>query len=371
MTGRRPRLDAATAAIRNALRSFLDTAVAHLPASDSTAEPAAGDPVRLIIAVSGGADSLALADAAAFLTTRPAGLTAAGRPVELTAATVDHGLQPATAEVCTTVRDHLTDCGLPTAVLTHPVTAGPEGLEAAARTTRYTALDDHRRQLGATAVLTAHTRDDQAETVLLGLARGSGARSLAGMRAVSTAADCPVWRPLLDITRAQTAASAAARHLPVWHDPMNDDAAYTRVRVRQQALPALEAALGPGVADALARTGTQLAADTDALDDWAAEATATHTSGTETHPRLADLPAAIRTRVVRAWLHECTGRAQEVTAAHIAAVDALATGRRRGAVSVPAAAEVVRTRSGQGPAGLRFQPAGRRENDAPPAADRR
>ncbi|MBU8579047.1 tRNA lysidine(34) synthetase TilS [Brevibacterium luteolum] len=368
MRSRRPRLDAATATIRNALLGFLDAAVAALPAPGPEAEEA---PVRLIIAVSGGADSLALADAAAFLTTRPAGLTAAGRPIEMTAATVDHGLQPATAEVCATVRDHLTDRGLPTAVLTHPVTAGPEGLEAAARTTRYTALDEHRRQLGAAAVLTAHTRDDQAETVLLGLARGSGARSLAGMRAVSTVADCPVWRPLLDITRAQTAASAAARHLPVWHDPMNDDAAYTRVRVRQQALPALEAALGPGVADALARTGTQLAADTDALDDWAAEATATHTSGTETHPRLADLPAAIRTRVVRAWLHECTGRAQEVTAAHIAAVDALATGRRRGAVSVPAAAEVVRTRRGQGPAGLRFQPADRREDDAPPAADRR
>ncbi|MGJ7539957.1 tRNA lysidine(34) synthetase TilS [Brevibacterium sp. UBA7493] len=371
MTGRRPRLDAATAAIRNALRSFLDTAVARLPASDSTAEPAAGDPVRLIIAVSGGADSLALADAAAFLTTRPAGLTAAGRPIEMTAATVDHGLQPATAEVCATVRDHLTDRGLPTTVLTHPVTTGPEGLEAAARTTRYTALDEHRRQLGAAAVLTAHTRDDQAETVLLGMARGSGARSLAGMRAVSTVAGCPVWRPLLDITRQQTTASAAARHLPVWHDPMNDDPAYARVRARQQALPALEAALGPGIADALARTAGQLAADTDALDHWAADASATHTSGTETHASLAALPAAIRTRVLRAWLHTGTGRAQEVTAAHISAVDDLATGRRRGKVSVPAAAEVVRTRRGQGPAGLRFQPADRRENDAPPAADRR
>ncbi len=361
MTGRRPRLDPATAAIRNALRSFLDTAVARLPASDFTAEPAAGDPVRLIIAVSGGADSLALADAATFLTTRPAGLTAAGRPVEMTAATVDHGLQPATAEVCASVRDYLTGLGLPTTVLSHLVTAGPEGLEAAARNTRYTALDEHRRQLGAAAVLTAHTRDDQAETVLLGLARGAGARSLAGMRAMSTVAGCPVWRPLLDITREQAAASAAARNLPVWHDPMNDDPTFARVRARQQALPALEAALGPGVADALARTGTQLAADTDALDHWAADATATHTSGTETAASLAGLPQAIRTRVLRTWLHTCTGRAQEVTAGHIAAVDDLVTGRRLGKVSVPAAAEVVRTVRGSGPAGLRFQPANRSE----------
>lgn len=345
MTARRPRLDPATAAIRTALRGHLETSVAALPAN----------PVRLIIAVSGGPDSFALADAAAFLATRPTGLTAAGRPIELSAATVDHQLQPVTAEVCAAVCEHLTAAGLPTVVLTRPVTAGPAGLEAAARTTRYAALDEHRRDIGAAAVLTAHTRDDQAETVLLGLARGSGARSVAGMRAVSEVDGCPVWRPLLDITRDQTTASAAARGLPVWHDPMNDDPAYARVRARTQALPTLEAALGPGISEALARTGTQLAADADALDDWAAAVQATHTSGTETRASLAALPAALRTRLLRSWLHALTARPQEVTAAHISAVDALATGRRLGKVSVPSAAEVVRTRRGQGPAGLRFQ----------------
>ena len=137
------------------------------------------------------------------------------------------------------------------------------GPEAAARAARYRALDDAADRLGAAAVLLGHTRDDQAETVLLGLARGSGARSLAGMAARSGR----YRRPLLDLDRAVVRSAAAG--LDTWDDPHNADPSFGRSRVRHAALPALEAALGPGVAAALARTASLLRADADALDGWA------------------------------------------------------------------------------------------------------
>src|SRR5215468_924069 len=216
-------------------------------------------PVLVLAACSGGADSLAMAAALAFEAPR-LGMRAG-------AVTVDHGLQPGSGEQAARVAATLRGLGLEPvhslrAVVADRGEAGYPGPEAAARRARYTAIEAAAVECGATAVLLGHTMDDQAETVLLGLARGSGARSLAGMQAASGR----YLRPLLGLRRAQTIAACAAQGLEPWEDPHNADPAYARTRVRQQILPMMEELLGPGVAEALARTADSLRADADALD---------------------------------------------------------------------------------------------------------
>ena len=281
----------------------------------------AGDLV--LVACSGGADSLALAAATAFVAPR-LGLRAG-------AVTVDHGLQPGSAERAAEIAVLLAKLGLDpvrsTAVTVAP--AGASGPENAARVARYGALDAAAAADGAVAVLLGHTLDDQAETVLLGLARGSGGRSLAGMAARRGR----YRRPLLAVRRAVTAAACAELGLEPWQDPHNCDFRFTRARVRHQALPALEAALGPGVAEALARTAAQLRADAECLDDLAfAESGQLRQAGSDPAGLdvawLAALPAAIRTRVLRdaAVMAGCPPGA--LAAGHIGQVDALVTAWR-------------------------------------------
>jgi tRNA(Ile)-lysidine synthase len=223
----------------------------------------AGDLV--LVACSGGPDSLALAAAVAFEAPR-LGLRAG-------AVVVDHGLQPGSAGVTAKVAAALTNLGLDPVLTSAVDVAGPAdavssypGPEAAARVARYEALKAAAATTGATGVLLGHTLDDQAETVLLGLARGSGARSLAGMADRAGL----YLRPLLDVRRAVTRAACEALGLQPWDDPQNCDPAFTRVRVRQDLIPALADALGPGVPEALARTARLLRADADALDALAA-----------------------------------------------------------------------------------------------------
>lgn len=352
---RRPRLDPASAAIRNALRAWLGTdavtvgSAGTVDSPDPASSPSHATPASYVLAVSGGTDSLALAAAAAHVGSGPG--------VGFLACIVDHGLQEGSREVAEAAAAQVRALGLPAVVRTVSVVPGPAGLEADARAARYAALESVRADAGAAAVLTAHTLDDQAETVLLGLLRGSGARSLAGMRERSGT----LGRPLLSITREQTAASVAALGLKPWHDPMNHDAAYSRVRVRHSLLPTLAAELGPGVRRALARTAAQLGPDTDHLDALAARELPAHASGAVLRSSAADLPEAVRTRVVRDWVRGRAGYAQEIGFDHVRAIDALLTGERRGAVSVPGGAEVRRTRSGdldhvrltQGPGALR------------------
>ncbi len=223
------------------------------------ADLAPGDLV--LAACSGGADSLALAAALAFAAPR-LGLRGGG-------VTVDHGLQAGSAERAGRVAALLRQLGLDPvhqAAVTVPAWPGRGGPEAAARAARYAALEQVAEQAGAAAVLLGHTRDDQAETVLLGLARGAGGRALAGMPARRGR----FRRPLLGTARATLREACTALGLDPWDDPHNADPAYARARVRHQAVPALEAALGPGVAAALARTAAQLSADCDALDAIAA-----------------------------------------------------------------------------------------------------
>ncbi|PRI12613.1 tRNA lysidine(34) synthetase TilS [Leucobacter massiliensis] len=218
----------------------------------------------LLVALSGGADSLALAAAAAFEAPR-SGLRAG-------AVIVDHGLQPGSAEVAAAAAERAAALGLAPVLLRRVVVREEGGgPEAAAREARYAALDDAAAEQGAAAVLTGHTRDDQAEQVLLGLARGSGLRSLAGIperRALRGGA--LILRPFLaatpPITRGTTEAACAELGLDPWRDPHNEDAAFARVRVRRRVLPVLEAELGPGVAAALARTADLAREDAEALD---------------------------------------------------------------------------------------------------------
>jgi tRNA(Ile)-lysidine synthase len=280
---------------------------------------AAGD--LILVACSGGADSLALAAALAFEAPR-LGLPAGG-------ITVDHALQPESAAQASRVVAVLAKLGLDPVRSVRVTVAGPggpapyQGPEAAARTARYTALDQAAAAEGAAAVLLGHTLDDQAETVLLGLARGSGARSLAGM-AERTGR---YLRPMLAVRRDQTRAACAALGLEPWDDPHNADPGYARVRVRDRLLPALEAELGPGVAEALARTAGQLRADADVLDELAASAAGQLDDGQPGLPAagLAALPAAIRGRVLRAAALGVGAPAGALGQRHVIEIDALVT----------------------------------------------
>jgi tRNA(Ile)-lysidine synthase len=275
----------------------------------------------VLVACSGGADSLALAAALAFTAPR---LQLRGGGV-----TVDHGLQPGSAERAGAVARRLTGLGLdpvlgPTVTVARPDDDSYLGPEAAARAARYDALDAAAAQTGAAAILLGHTLDDQAETVLLGLARGSGARSLAGM----PASRGRYRRPLLAVHRATTRAACAALDLPVWDDPHNADPRVTRSRVRHEVLPVLESVLGPGVAEALARTAGALRDDADLLDAEAAAAQAAAGDRAADVGQLAALPPAIRTRVLHRAALAAGCPAGSLTAGHVRQLEALVTGWR-------------------------------------------
>ncbi|WP_394555036.1 tRNA lysidine(34) synthetase TilS [Agromyces sp. MMS24-JH15] len=257
--------------------------------------PAGEDAPLVLVALSGGADSLALAAGVAFEAPR-AGLRAG-------AVIVDHGLQDASADVASRAAAQARELGLDPVLVRRvevDTRAGGDGPEASARSARYAALDAAADEVGADLVLLAHTLDDQAETVLLGLARGSGAASLQGM----AARNGRYVRPLLGIRRATTRRACADAGLEPWDDPHNADPAYARVRVRDRVLPLLEAELGPGVAEALARTAEQLREDEDAfrdqLEEFIEEVCEPAEAGIAVSVGwLAANPAAIRQRVIR------------------------------------------------------------------------
>ncbi|WP_280233421.1 tRNA lysidine(34) synthetase TilS [Nocardia cyriacigeorgica] len=291
---------------------------------------------EVAVALSGGADSLALTAAA----------VAESEAVD--ALIVDHGLQPDSAAVAATAAATALKLGCRSAHVL-PVEVGRTGgMEAAARTARYTALDAARSGL---PVLLGHTLDDQAETVLLGLARGSGSRSIQGM-----AAFAPPWgRPLLGVRRAVTRQFCVDLGLTPHEDPHNESPEFTRVRLRAQVLPLLEEVLGGGVAEALGRTAQQLREDNTVLDELAHDLmrVASQPSTGDTVPAripgdtgparthgvtlscetLATAPAALRRRAIRAWLLD--GGAKALTGKHLQAVDQLVTAwRGQGGVAV-------------------------------------
>jgi tRNA(Ile)-lysidine synthase len=273
----RPRLTPAIADVRRAVREVLVTASAH---------------ELVLVALSGGPDSLAMAAATAFEAPR-AGLRAG-------AVIVDHGLQPGSADVAAAAARQAEALGLDPVVVVPVSVGGRGGPEAAARDARYAAIAEAAESAGAVAVLLGHTLDDQAETVLLGLARGSGATSLHGMARVTGM----YWRPLLGIRRSTTVQFCEDAGLEPWTDPQNMDEAYTRVRVRTTVLPLLERDLGPGIAEALARTADQLREDSEALDHFADELAEELTEHAEAGISLsvnglAANPSALRQRIIR------------------------------------------------------------------------
>jgi tRNA(Ile)-lysidine synthase len=269
----------------------------------------------VLVALSGGADSLALLSAARFEAPR-AGLRCG-------AVLIDHGLQGESASVAATAAAQARSLGADPVEVRRVEVGSEGGPEAAARDARRTALRMVAEQHGAAAVLLGHTRDDQAETVLLGLVRGSGTRSLSGM-----APRDGLWRrPLLGLRRTDTEAVCRAAGLEWWDDPHNADPALTRVRVRTRVLPGLEAELGPGIVTALARTAELARADADLLDALAADlaAAVTDSAGALDANALAGAPTALRTRVLRraALAAGCPGT--DLTAGHVDAVARLVT----------------------------------------------
>jgi tRNA(Ile)-lysidine synthase len=268
---------------------------------------------RLVVACSGGADSLALASATVF-EGREHGWYVVG-------ATVDHGLQEDSAARADTVVTQLARLGVDETVTARAEVDAPGlGPEAAARAARYALLDQIRESFEAEVVLLGHTRDDQAETVLMGLARGSGGRAIAGMRRAFE----HYRRPLLDVAHADTVTACQVEGLEVWDDPHNADPSYTRVRVRQRVLPVLEDELGPGVVEALARTADQLRPDMELLDAYAALAQAEVTGADGLSVvGLAALETPIRTRVLRQAAVDAGAPAGELFHQHVLAVEAL------------------------------------------------
>jgi tRNA(Ile)-lysidine synthase len=262
-----------------------------------------GPGTRVVVGVSGGADSLALVAVAAFVADREA--------YDLSAMIVDHQLQDDSAGVAARAVEQLAGLGITAEVVAVDVgTAG--GPEASARRARYEALE----RTGAEAILLAHTLDDQAETVLLGLGRGSGPRSIAGMSPV----DGVIRRPFLTLRRAETEQICRAHGLKWWTDPHNSDPAFRRSRLRGEVMPLLEDVLDGGVAEALARTADHMRADNAYLDDIAA--TVESPLRVET---LRDLPAALRSRVLRRGALEAGADGSALSATHVAALDRLVT----------------------------------------------
>ena len=305
---RRPRLTPAIADVRRAVRAALP--------------PPPVGPVEslVLVALSGGPDSLALAAAAAFEAQR-AGIRAG-------AIVVDHGLQPGSADVAARAVQQARDLGLDPVGSVVVTVDGYGGPEAAARTARYAALDRAAKDAHASVVFLGHTLDDQAETVLLGLARGSGPTSLHGMSPSTRSGiiGTTYARPLLGIRRATTVQFCIDSALEPWIDPQNSDETFSRVRVRGTVLPMLERELGPGVAEALARTAEQLREDSDALDHFAAEIAEELAdlaeSGISLPVRaLASNPAALRQRLIRlaveSEFHVSLSRAQTLDVARL------------------------------------------------------
>ena len=293
------------------------------------------DPGGLVlVACSGGADSLALAAAVAFEAPR-AGLSAG-------AVIVDHDLQEGSLAAAERAANKCRRLGLdPVEVVMVRVAGSGSGAgpESRARDARYRAFEVAVQRVGAVAVLLGHTRDDQAEQVLLGLARGSGARSLSGMPARRG----PYVRPFLGVARATTVAACKAAGLTVWVDPHNSDPAFGRVRARRL-LPVLETELGPGAVAALARSADLLREDADALDDLAAQARAELGLGPINAAGVLRLPRAIRTRVWRLLALEAGCSPGALISTHIDSLDTLVTcWRGQGPINLPGHVQGSRT----------------------------
>jgi tRNA(Ile)-lysidine synthase len=204
---------------------------------------------KLLVAVSGGADSMALAAALEF--------EAKKLKLQISAAVIDHSLQKNSSKIAKQTADALVNLGYQQVVIESVQVAKVGGPEAAAREARYSALEKIRKQTKSDFVLLGHTQSDQAETVLLGLVRGSGAKSLSGMSPRTGT----LLRPLLGIERSTTEQFCKDSGIRFWIDPQNSDTRFVRVMIRKKVLPFLEKHLGVGISKNLVKTGDQLRED--------------------------------------------------------------------------------------------------------------
>ena len=306
----------ASVAIRNAVKEQLERCEA-------------GD--CILVAVSGGADSLALAYAT-LVESSPLAIKAI-------AVTIDHQLQEKSSDQAAKVEKQLRAMGYQDVMVAKVKVSLESGLEAGARSARYEALQRIAFEKNAVKVLLGHTRDDQAESVLLGLARGSGTRSLSGM-----ASENGIYlRPLLALTRAQTEAACTEFGIEYWNDPHNENHDFSRVRVRREVLPVMEEQIGPGIAAALARSAALLRDDADALDAIASAEISRHNLTDFECSELELLPRAIRTRILRTAIYAAGAPSGSISADHIGAVEALVTSwHGQGLVSLPGGVKVER-----------------------------
>ena len=276
----------------------------------------------ILFGCSGGADSMALAAAL---------LKEVGN-AKVIPVVVDHGLQKDSADIAAQTVSKLKALGYSEVASARANVEVTDGLEASARRARYLVFKQFIDAYKPKYFMLAHTLNDQAETVLLGLARGSGARSLSGMAIENNI----FVRPLLKITRSQTVAACVEAGLDVWIDPHNSDERFARVRVRQNLLPIFEEKLGPGVTEALARTADLLRDDADALDDFANQFFAQVEPTSIEIADLARLPKAIRTRVLRLAIYKAGAPSGMLSADHIAQAEALISQwHGQGEVSLP------------------------------------
>jgi len=302
--------------LRNTVRPFLE----NLTAGDCA-----------LVAVSGGADSLALAYA--LIKEAP------DLAINLIAVTVDHQLQSGSADQAAKVQVELKAMGYQEVIIEKVSVKEESGLEADARAARYAALDAIAKAYGATQIFLGHTRDDQAETVLLGLARGSGTRSLSGMAVLNG----KYARPFLQLTREQIVAACNEVGLKPWNDPHNENAKFSRVRVRNSVLPVMESEIGPGIAAALARSAAILRDDADALDEMAQAVISRVDLKDLDCAALAELPRAIRSRVLRAAIYSAGAPSGSLSADHLSAVESLVTSwHGQGEASLPGGVKVAR-----------------------------
>ena len=286
---------------------------------------------KVCIGVSGGADSLALAAAAK--------LESKNFSIDLVAVIVDHGLQANSAEIAEFAKQQLIKLGFQDIFVGRASVQITDGLEASARRARYKVFQQAIETYGPNTFLLGHTKNDQAEGVLLGLARGSGTKSLSGMQEVSGI----FIRPLLGIDRATTEIACHESNIEFWVDPHNSNQDFTRVRVRENILPLLENEIGPGIIDALARSAKILREDATALDEWA-ESVFRQVMPMDIEISILDgLPVAVRSRVLRMAIYAAGAPAGSISAAHLEPIEAFVSDwRGQGHTSLPGGVKVCR-----------------------------
>ena len=286
---------------------------------------------KVCIGVSGGADSLALAIVAK--------LEAADLNLDLVAVIVDHGLQENSADVAATTKKKLEAIGYSDIFVGKANVLVTDGIEASARRARYLVFQQALETYGAKVFLLGHTKNDQAEGVLLGLARGSGTKSLSGMAEISG----PFIRPFLNVDRSTTQTACDESGIEYWNDPHNLNTEFTRVRVRESILPLIEKEIGPGIIDALSRSAKILREDATALDEWAERVFAEVNPTDIEISHLADLPIAVRSRVLRLAIYAAGAPTGSISATHLAPIEAFVSDwRGQGHTSLPGGVKVCR-----------------------------